>query len=270
MNKTLLTLGLVLAFASASFSQSPMHIGKFKVKKLDFSFGFESDYINGLDYDFFLNQMPDQHRENLDQLNFAPTELYSGVCENPSINVGITLELPNRPNIEWRNAFAYKGNRVDAVSYYNNTDYSGNYLSATSTHDEYTLESALVLRGTVVNTFNFYAGLGTNLGMTSPNKTCIFTDLDITADDFNFSNIDEMSRTIESNSEFGEYHACFDTGVQLNQRVFGLLGFGIQLFRRVEVGVDLKYGYGYRADLGSSIDGTNIVGTNFNVRYILK
>ena len=57
---------------------------------------------------------------------------------------------------------------------------------------------------------------------------------------------------------------------QLNQRIFGQIGLGIIIFKRVELGIDLKQGYGYRADFGSSIDGTHIVATNLNLRYILK
>jgi len=268
-NNNLLPLVLSFFFLSTTLSaQSSWNIGSFKVKKLDFSQGYETDYINGLDYTFFTAQMPEAQQAVLSELNFRPQDFHSGICENPSLNFGITLEYEKLKNFEWRNAFAIKKDRVDAVTYYNNSRFDGDFLNIYSTHNEYTLESALVYKLPLGSFMNIYTGVGTNLGLTSNNQTCIFTSFDITASDISFSNVDEVPA-----GQFGSgdgYEDCYSTGTQLNQRVFGQIGFGFIIFKRLEIGMDIKYGYGYRADFGSSIDGTQIVANNINFRYILK
>lgn len=285
----LLSLCICLISSSLLFSQSAYEgakvadNGKFRIKKIDFSFGFESDYIRNMDANFFLNQMPDVQQARLDELNFEAQDLESMVCENPSINVGLTLVHPKLKNIEWRNAMAFKPNRVDAITYYNRSRYDGNYISINSTHAEFTLESALIYKLPVLSFFNLYGGIGTNLGVTSPNTTCVFTSLDLTATDISYTNVNEVVEGVETRiydstggvpaGQYGSgegYSECINTGAQLNQRIFLQLGTGIKFFQRVEVGFDVKYGYGYRADLGNSIDNTHIVATNLNLRYILK
>jgi len=146
------------------------------------------------------------------------------------------------------------------------------YMNITGTHSEYTVESALVYRLPVLSFFNLYGGIGTNLGMTSSNQTCVFSSLDLTATDISYRNIEEVNEGVPAGL-YGSgdgYDECFETGTQFNQRVFLQIGTGIKFFQRIEVGLDIKYGYGYRTDIGQTIDGTHIVATNFNIRYILK
>jgi hypothetical protein len=253
-------------------AQSNWSIGKFKVKKIDFSLGYETDYVDGLDYNFFVNQMPVDQRGQLSSLQFQDGNFYSGICENPSINLGLTLVHPSLPNLEWRNNFSFKPNRVDAVTYRNNSDWTGEYASLSGSHTEYAVESAAIFRLPVFKFFNLYGGAGINTGITGNNTTCVFTSFDVTADNINFSNVDQLNADVMSGvySEDGGYSECFDTGSQINQRAFLQAGAGLKFFQRVEVGFDLKYGIGYRADFGDSFDQTNIVSTNINLRYILK
>lgn len=273
----LLSMCICLISSSLLLSQSAyegkkISTSKLKIKKIDFSFGFESDYIRDMDANFFLNQMPDVQQARLDELNFEARDLESMICENPSINIGLTLVNPKFKNIEWRNALAFKPDRVDAITYYNNSRYDGNFVTINSTHAEFTLESALIYKLPVLSFFNLYGGIGTNLGVTSNNNTCVFTSLDLTATDISYTNVDEVMEGVPA-GRYGSgdgYNECFNTGSQLNQRIFLQVGTGIKFFQRVEIGFDLKYGYGYRADLGNSIDNTHIVATNFNLRYILR
>jgi len=272
LNKLLLLSGILFFTISTATAQDIEAPGGFKISKIDFSLGYETDYINEMDYQFFVNHLGDAQQARIQDLNFDPGYFYSAVCENPSINVGLTLEHPKLKNIEWRNAFAYKPNRVDAISYYNHSDYGGEYININATHAEFTLESAMLYRASIYNRLNFYGGVGTNLGVTSPNETCIFTSLDLTAGDISYSNVNEVNNQVPSGI-YGSgdgYADCFNTGMQMNQRVFLQGGVGLVFFKRIEFGLDFKYGVGYRADFGQSIDGTQIVSTNVNIRYLLK
>jgi len=273
MKKNTTILLALICFAISSMSaQSNWHIGKFKVKKIDFSLGYETDYINSMDYGFFVDQMDAVQQAKLAELNFADSEFYSGICENPSINVGLTLVHPAVRSLEWRNSIAYKPNRVDAISYYNNSDYDGAYINLSGRHAEFTIESAAIFKLSLLNLLNLYGGIGTNMGITNNNTTCVFTSFDLTADDISFRNTAEVEENVPSGA-YGSgdgYNDCFQTGSQFNQRAFLQVGAGLVFFKRIELGLDIKYGVGYRADFGHSVDGTQLVSTNLNLRYILK
>jgi len=280
-NFSLLSVGISFFFISSFFStsltaQSTLKIGGMKIKKIDFSLGYETDYINDMDYTFFADQMPEAQQARLDELNFQASGIESGVCENPSINIGITLQPQKIPQLEWRNAIAIKPNRVDAMTYYNNSSYEGNYLTINGTHSEFALESAMVVRLPLLSFFNLYIGAGTNIGVTTNNETCVFTSLDLTAEDISFRNVNEINNNVPAgvygsgDGYDNSYEECFKTGSQLNQRVFGQIGTGIIFADRIELGFDIKYGFGYRAVPFRTAHGTHIVATNLNLRYILK
>ena len=269
-NLTTYLLVLVLSIGGTVLTaQSSWHIGKFKVKKIDFSNGYEADYVNGIDYNFFVNQMPEEYRNNLSDLQFRDGDFHSGICENPSYNLGLTLVHPTLPNLEWRNSLSFKPNRVDGVSYYNNSGFSGEYASLTGYHSEFAVESAAIFKLPVFSFFNLYGGAGINTGITTNNTTCAYTSFDVTAENITFSTVEQLNAGLGSEDN-GTYTECFDTGSQLNQRVFLQVGTGFKFFQRVEIGFDIKYGLGYRADFGATIDRTHIVATNLNLRYILK
>ena len=270
-NSTSYLLVLVFAFCGTFLTaQSSWNIGKFKVKKIDFSLGYESDFISGMDYNFFVNQMPEEYRPNLSDLQFQDGNFHSGVCENPSFNLGLTLVHPALPNLEWRNSLSYKPNRIDGVTYSNESGYEGNYVNLTGYHSEFAVESAAIFRLPVFSFFNLYGGAGINTGITGNNTTCAYTSFDITADNIAFRTLEELNQGVASESTGERFHDCYETGSQINQRVFLQIGTGFKFFQRVELGFDIKYGIGYRADFGASIDRSNIVATNLNLRYILK
>lgn len=247
-----------------------LKIGAFKIKKLDFSFGFETDYISDMGYEFFLNHMPAEDRQHLAQLQFADAELHSGTCENPSFNFGITLQHPRLKKLEWRNNIAIKPNRVDAMTYYNHegTGQEGKYISISGTHHEFTLESAAIWKLPLAKFFNLYGGVGTNLGVTTNNQTCVFTSDYLTAEGISYTNIVRVNDNADSHG--GTYSECFDTGSQFNQRAFLQLGWGLKFFQRVELDWAIKTGFGYRVDPGNPADKTHIVSTNIGLRYLLK
>lgn len=263
-NLQLILLSALILFSTTLLTgQEGWHIGKWKVQKIDFSLGYETDYVNNMDYNFFLGHMEASQQAELANLNFQDSDFVSGICENPSINLGLTLQHPALKSLEWRNSFSYKPNRRDGVYYYNSSDYAGEFVSINGTHAEFALESAAIFRLPVFSFFNLYGGVGTNLGITDNNRTCVRTSFDISGDNVSFR------ADAPDGADFNGYSDCFHTGSQINQRVFLQVGTGFVMFKRVEFGIDMKYGVGYRADLGQSVDGTQLVSTNLNLRYHL-
>ncbi len=242
--------------------------GGFKIKSVDFSTGTDSDMVMDLNSSYFIDQLSSSQQASLRNLDFNSFSAFSGTCENPSISVGVTLVHPKASLFEWRNLVSYKPNRIDAINLRTDND----FLDISSTHTEIAAESAILLVIPNVPIVNIYIGAGTNLGVTTSNTTCVFTTADLDSDNSAFGT-NETSNQVPAGS-FGSgdgyHHECFDTGSQINQRLFLQVGFGAEIWKRVEIGLDLKYGIGYRADIGNSIRGTNLNSTNFILRYKLK
>lgn len=254
----------ILLSQSAYVRSQDAKTSGFKIKAIDLNLSMEADFIKDMDADYFLNQIPDVQKSRVDDLNFQPNEVVSMACENPSINLGLTLVNTRFKNIEWRNAFAFKPNRIDNITYRNSSNVRGNYIMIHGNHTEFTLESALLYKLSGFDTFILYGGIGTNLGITTNNRIHVNTAMDLTAPDTSYS--DSLQ---EDQNFLNRYSEKFNTGSQLNQRIFLQSGFGIKFFQRIEIGLDVKYGYGYRADLFDSINRTHIVAFNLNSRYIL-
>ncbi len=250
-------------------AQKTFSIGPFTAKKIVAGIGYETDMVNNLSYNYFRKQLPQAERDALAGADLSPETLYTGVCENPSFNLGLGLTHPKLRNIEWYNTLAYKPTRVDAVTYRNTSNYSGDYLSFNGTHNELNLETALLYKLSILNFLNIYGGVGANAGFTFNNQTCIFSSVDLTADDISFRNNSEINETLSSNNHEG-YYNCINTGVEWNHRAFLQLGSSLQFFNKIELGLDFKFGVGYRANLPDSFTGTRLTSTNLTLKYILN
>ena len=239
----------------------------FKIKSVDFSIGSDSDMVMDMNTSYFLGQLASSQQESLANLDFGHLSTFSGTCENPSMSLGITLVHHKAELFEWRNLIAYKPNRIDAIYLSSDED----YLNISSNHTEIAAESAILMNIPNVPIFNIYVGAGTNLGVTSSNTTCVNTSLDFNSENNSFRS-DQLSNQVPA-GQFGSgdgYHECFNTGGQINQRLFLQIGFGAEIWNRIEVGMDIKYGIGYRADIGNSVRGTNLNSTNMILRYKLR
>ncbi len=239
----------------------------FKIKSIDFSIGSDSDMVMDMNTSYFIGQLASSQQESLSSLDYGRLSTFSGTCENPSVSLGVTLVHPKAELFEWRNLIAYKANRIDAI----NLNSEEHYLSINSMHTEITAESAVLMMIPNVPIFNIYVGAGTNLGVTTSNTTCVNTNLSFDTENNSFRS-NELSNQVPA-GQFGSgdgYHNCFDTGSQINQRLFLQLGFGAEIWNRIELGMDIKYGIGYRADIGNSIRGTNLNSTNMIIRYKLR
>ena len=127
---------------------SNLKLGQFKIKKFDFSIGYESDMIAGIDADYFIAQLSDVQQASLTGYDFSPNWSETTICENPSINVGITLVHPSYQRLEWRAALSFKPNRADGVRYSapSPNGQQESYLSINGTHSELAVENALIYK----------------------------------------------------------------------------------------------------------------------------
>ena len=276
----LLLTGVCFFFSTALFAQASWGIGSFKVTKFDFSVGQESDQVNGLDYNYFVDKVvsrtthcpvadmpdPDEQEAQLNTLNFANSTAVASNSSNLSINVGMTMQSEKFPFLEWRNSIAVKP-RTEEVTYLNNSAYRGNYLNIESTHTELAVESALLFKLQATRFLNLYVGAGTNLGLTHFDETCVTTSELSAGDTFSFRSDNTSLVALENADSFSE---CYVTDPLIIQRAFAQAGLGVVISERVELGMDVKYGAGFRTDLMTPLNSTTLVATNFNVSYILN
>lgn len=284
-NNFLLLTGVCFFLSTALSAQANWGIGSFKVTKFDVSVGIESDQVNDLDYNYYVDKVisrtthcpvesmplnPIEQEAQLNSLNFANSTMISNRSTNPSFNAGITMQSEKFPFLEWRNAISIKP-RTEELSYQNNSAYGGDYLNIRSSHTELAVESALLFRLQVSSFFNLYLGAGTNLGVTHFDETCVTTAQSSTDDAFSFrANNNTGTLPFDGPMTSEGFSECYVTDPLLIQRAFAQLGAGFIVFDRVELGFDVRYGAGLRTDFITPLNSSTLIATNFNLSYILK
>lgn len=283
-NTILLLAGVCFLFSSALSAQASWGIGSFKVTKFDFSVGQESDQVNGLDYNYFVDKVvsrtthcpvasmplnPEEQQAQLNSLNFGNSSAVSSSSRNSTINIGMTFQSEKFSFLEWRNAIAIKP-RKEEVSYLNNSTYRGDYTNIESSHTELAVESALLFRLPVTSFFNLYLGAGTNLGITHFDETCVSTSSFSSNDTYRFGADNQLNVPYDQSTFGADFSECYVTDALFIQRAFAQAGAGFVIFDRVELGFDIRYGAGLRTDFMTPLNTTKLVATNFNLSYILR
>lgn len=238
----------------------------FSIKKISVYAGEDLDMVYGLDYKYFTEQISNDVNFPLQGVEFAESDLTSGVCENPSLGFEITLAHSKFKNVEWRNSVNYMKNRIDAIQYSNNDYWDADYrhVSFTNFHNEIAIESSLIY-DKKIGPLHLYAGAGTNMGITTNNRMSLSGDIIRNSQDM--PNGDALvfppSQTGESFEGLG-----FDTAPVFTQRLFMQGGLGLVILKRVELGAEFRRGIGYRT-LGSTVRGTHLTGFQLRVGYRL-
>lgn len=249
-------------------------LGPFLIKKIDVVAGNEQDMLNDMGADYFMNQIEDPNF-SLSGMNLEDRDIISGVCENPHWRFGLTLAVPGKSGLEWRNAVVWMPNRIDAVTYRtedysNNGDYwsyaDGDYVNFSQTQSEIALESALTLNLIHIGPFNLYGGVGSNAGFTYDNRLYVHGSQEV-REDIDAGNARDLFDTSASDGYFNE---SYETKTNFNHRVFLQGGASVVLFRRVELGMELRRGVGYRVVEGAPTAFTNLMSAGFSARLLLK
>ena len=273
--KKLLSLSFAMCLAMSAFSQSVP--SKWAVKKFGISLGYDEDMIKDLEYSYILSTAKGLEDSQYADMDYAPTDMYGGVCENPNLRLDVTLGVPGMKNMDLNLAFLGVFNRYDGV-YYNNYDYQSNdfdwdndleYMSINSYGSELGLEVSMVKNLNFLRIFNIHGGLGTNVGyaighevnIDGMNQGTVLQDMDRPLDRIVMgqNNVDEY------------YYDTFDGKDGISQRAFVTAGMGITFFKRVELGLDYRGGIGYRKTFGTdSTKMTKLNGVSLYAKWVLK
>ncbi len=265
MKKYLIILS-ALFITSGLFAQSDWYIGKFKVKKIGVSMGADTDMVSNLDGAYFIDQLRDDQIVGINDLDFDNYGFSGGVCENPHWRGSITLGIPGADALEWTNSLVIMPDRLDGVSY-NTINDAGEweYLNLTQTQDEVALETSLLAR-LDLGPIKLYGGAGTNLGVTFNNMVRVSGTHNDVFDQNAGEFVDIPTRPGNNTWFYDQY----DTRKNFNQRVFLQGGGSLVFFKRVELGIEMRYGVGYRAAIGAELRKTNLISAGFTAKWLLK
>lgn len=257
------TLIICLSLFSLSLnSQSTEIKSGFSLKKVTIHAGGEQDMIYGLDYQYFTSQIPSNENFPFAGLAFDKSDLVTTICENPSLGIEFALTHSSFKNIEWRNSVNFVKDRVDAIQYSNSSYWDQDYSSVAFTNyqDELSIETVLMY-DMKIGPLHIYAGAGTNIGLTFNNRMTVGTNNNILP-----PNGDAFTTRSQVFDEFGDYRISYDLSPLFTQRIFMQGGAALLLFKKVEFGMELKRGIGYRT-VASKIRGTHITGLQLRAGY---
>jgi len=167
MKNVILSLGF-LCLVTSTFAQD-ISTSSFKISKVNVSIGSDQDMLLGMNYNYFVNQVPLDEEFQLRDNTFSDIDIASGYCENHSYSIGFTMTHDRFKNFEWRNAILLMEGRGDGIYY----EVPDGHISFSSTQDEYGLESVVLYKKELPAGFKLYAGGGVNMGLSVNNTICV-------------------------------------------------------------------------------------------------
>ncbi len=238
------------------------------MKKVGLAAGFDQDRLKGLSHNYILSTARNQSNANFEDVPFATDDMQSMTCENPNLRAEITLSHPALINSELRLGLNAMIQRADAVNYWGEqTDRGRESLKIQSWTNEIALEAAWIKYWNA-GIFNVHAGPGTNLGYTFSGVVSIDGEY-LTMDEDN-----KLQSRVEA-SENGllvleDYDEYLRSKNAVHQRLYLTGGVGLTLADRLEISLDGRYGYGYRAIRGAGFQGTQLRSFGISAHWILN
>ena len=165
---------------------------------------------------------------------FEDGELIRMDCDNGTFRTGASFASANKPNNEFQFALLSIDGRIDMVRYELPED--RHFVEVSATNQEIAIEGVYVYREQASKTFSFHVGGGTNVGYSYDGKVHIRTYYETD------SETDTPNTVEETDLEYDQKNS-------INQRIFIQGGLGIRFLKKMEFGLILRRGLGYRATL---------------------
>ncbi|MEL6699261.1 MAG: hypothetical protein AAFP89_23655 [Bacteroidota bacterium] len=261
-------IGFVLILSMLGLGLQAQGLFKtWNVKSVGVSFGVEQDRVNGFSGETLLRMVGQEDLLETKNINLENASKYSGVCENPHFHLQAIVAPGKWQNTEIHTSIMGIFGRVDAITYYSDNEFPNswdNYMTLNTWSNEVGASLALIQRKRF-GPASLYGGVGTNLGFSFANDLSIFTSETVTATDLSFASTSfnsfpegeefEYEQSYEELSFVNDY---FPLSGGISQRVYLQAGASLTFFKRVELGVEGRYGKGYRKHFeGDWISTTN-------------
>ena len=236
-----------------------------KLENLSFSFSMEQEILKGLDADAIMRQVDGDTKYDYANMPFGEADIYSMACENPNVRFGGTLPL------KAKNLSLYVGANIITdrwdMAYYRSGDWmSSEYstLQFESHTDEIGLEVALVKKVKIpyVN-MNVYGGIGTNVGY-SFNGEATITGQNIVTNpggEIGKGGLDPIG------TEYVSFSDTYRLKNGFHQRAYLQGGVTKRFLNVFEIGLEGKFGYGYRLTGGTAPQYTKLTSLGAVAKY---
>lgn len=233
------------------------------IKSIDVSLGVDEDRVSGLSNDYFTDMIRSDDVAYIGP-NFDSQNAYSMICENPYVRIMATIAPLGSKSTEIRVGLNGIFNRLDGVSYYSDEGFA----NFSTIGDEIAIESAFI-KTTGIWGLRFYGGVGTNTGFAFNNRYYGWGSENIIVDNVSLRAADNQS--IDEVMQISDpYYNEVELRNGMSQRLFLQGGVGFRFFKRVEVGLEGRYGYGYRWIAGAGKKAIRLQSVAFNARYYLR
>ncbi len=275
--KTCISVFLCLFLASFSLFAQQLNpsssLGKWKITKFGVSAGTDRDMVQGMDPEHFVQQIQGEAPTLYDDLTFDGSFSDSYICENPTIRLNLTF-LPN-PEKNFEVNFAAFGvwDRIDEAVYYTGDspwsyNAEGPYLRFSSISNAVGLEGTASFFKPIGNWMRLYVGGGTQLEY-SFNRDMYIEGRNVILSEENVvlaSNDNNAFGNFESlEAEYGNYQLRNS----FNQRLYAQVGLSFIWFRRLETGISMRGGFGYRAVSDAPVGLTRLESVSLNANWML-
>jgi len=253
---------VLLAVLSLSFLHSAQGQLGLKIKGGSLTRGVEQDMVFGLNADYFDQLSSRQFSTQMLNAGAEDTYFHSGICENMHYTANLLLAPVTGGNTEVRLSMSYIPNRVDMLSYYNDE----HYVNVSSYNDELSVGLSYLKYVNLGKAFRLYGGVGTNLGLIYNHRLYLDGDFDMSTEDVGILNTgSDAIPEFDQNDGYVYEQESGPNGI--SQRIFLQGGAALRIANRVELGLNVNYGIGYRYFQNNLIRGTNLIGAGLSIGY---
>ena len=228
-----------LVFATLFSSQI---YAQWSATRVSLSVGGDIEMPHGLDHKYLLSTAVDNDFD-ASSVPFEDGKLVRMDCDNGTSRISLAFSPLGKPSTEIQFSILNIDGRIDMVRYKLPED--GRFAEVSATNEEFALEGVYMHRHQASKTFSFHVGGGMNIGLSHGGKITIKSFYDTDTD------TDVPSTTEEIDLEYNQKNS-------FNQRLFVQGGMGIRFLKRLEFGIIVRKGMGYRASFDGPFNFTTL------------
>ncbi|MCC6727654.1 MAG: hypothetical protein IT258_24320 [Saprospiraceae bacterium] len=235
--KRILTL-LLLASTIANHAQSQASANGLGLSRFGFALGGDIDMPLGLNGNYLLSTA-EGATFSMSDAPFDKGELTMMDCDNGTARLNFAFSNPAAPYTEWQFSLLGITGRIDMVRYEKGEEGSPDFqwMEVNATNKEAAVEAVHIRHKKSEKPLGFHWGVGTNMGVSHSGEVHVtgqFIDSDATD---NPATITPFDYTYQQRGSF-------------NQRLFLMGGMTIRFFKKMDFGLEMRKGLGYRASFG--------------------
>lgn len=239
--KRILTL-LLLASTIANHAQA--QASGFGLSRFGFALGGDIDMPIGLNGEYLLSTA-ERATFSMNDAPFGKGELTMMDCDNGTARLNFAFANPAAPYTEWQISLLGISGRIDMVRYEKGEEDSPGFqwMEVNATNKETAVEVVHVRHKKTEKPLGFHWGVGSNLGLSHSGEVNVkgqYVDSDET----------------DNPATIAPFEYTYQQRGSLNQRLFLLGGMSIRFLKKMEFGLELRKGLGYRASFGGPFRAT--------------